>query len=127
MSVQQSALHQPQKALESATKGVAILKAAGKRQNAPGFDLDAAATGLIIVMPARLREPSLAVEFAERMVEKSHHQKPGFLLTLAQAYRISGQPEKARATAWEGLALLPSATNTVPSRVRKQLQAELAE
>jgi serine/threonine protein kinase len=127
MSVQQSALHQPQKALESATKGVAILKAVGKRQNAPGFDLDAAATGLIIVMPARLREPSLAVELANRMVEKSHHQKPGFLLTLAQAYRMSGQAEKARAAANEGLALLPVATTTVPSRVRKQLQAELAE
>jgi len=125
ISVQQSALHQTQKALESAAKGVAILKAVGKQQNAPGFDLDAAATGLIIVMPTRFREPTLAVEFAERMVEKSHHQKPGFLLTLAQAYRAAGQPVKARAAAKEGLALLPTATTTVPSRIRKQFQAEL--
>ena len=61
------------------------------------------------------------------MVEMSHHQKPGFLLTLVRAYRAAGQLEKASAAAKEGLALLPVQTpTTVPSRIRKQLQAELA-
>jgi hypothetical protein len=75
-------------------------------------------------MPERLRDPPLAVEYAQRMVDMSHHRKPGFLLTLARAYRAAEQPEKARAAAAEGLALLPA---TARSRVRKQLQAELAE
>jgi hypothetical protein len=98
----------------------------GKQQDAHGVDLDAVATGLTIVMPARLRDPQLAAECAERMVEMSHHRKPGFLLTLARAYRAAGQPQKAREAAKEGLALLPTATAaTVPSRIRKQLQAEL--
>ena len=111
-----------------AAKGVAILKAVGKQQNAQGFDLDAVATGLSVAMPERLRDPPLAVEYAERIVNMSHRQKPGFLLTLAQAYRAAGQPEKARAAAKEGLALLPAATPaTVPSRVRKQLLAELVQ
>ena len=115
-------------ALEVAAKGVAILKAVGKQQNAQGFDLDAVATGLSVAMPERLRDPPLAVEYAERIVNMSHRQKPGFLLTLAQAYRAAGQPEKARAAAKEGLALLPAATPaTVPSRVRKQLRAELVQ
>ncbi len=127
MSLQQQALHRTQGALDLATRGVALLKAVGKRQDAQGFDLDSAATGLTIVMPARLRDPQLAVEYAQRMVDMSHHRKPGFLLTLARAWRAAGQPEKARAAAAEGLALLPAATPaTVPSRVRKQLQAELA-
>ncbi|MBZ5687492.1 MAG: protein kinase [Acidobacteriia bacterium] len=127
ISRQQLALHQTQGTLELATKGVAILKAVGKDQNAHGVDLDAVATGLTMVMPPRLRDPQLAAECAERMVEMSHHQKPGFLLTLARSYRAAGQPEKARAAAKEGLALLPASTAaTVPSRIRKQLQAELA-
>jgi predicted Zn-dependent protease len=127
ISRQELARHQTKGALDLATKGVAILKAVGKDQNAHGGDLDAVATGLTMVMPPSLRDSQLAVECAERMVEMSHHQKPGFLLTLARAYRAAGQPEKARATAKEGFALLPAATAaTVPSRIRKQLQAELA-
>ncbi len=38
----------------------------------------------------------------------SHGKTPSRLLTLAQAYRASGQMEKSRATAKEGLALLPA-------------------
>ena len=42
--------------------------------------------------------------------------------------RLRAELEKARAAALEGLALLPDATpTTVPCRVRKQLQAELAQ
>jgi hypothetical protein len=77
-------------------------------------------------VPVELRDTRLAVECAQRMVELSHHRRPGYLLSLACAYRSAGQPAKARATAAEGLALLPS-NATAPSRVRKQLQEELAE
>ena len=128
ISLQQRALHRTEGNLELAAQGVAMLKAVGKHPNAQGFDLDAVATGLTIVMPVGLRDTQLAVEYAERMVDKSHRRKPGFLLTLARACRAAGQREKARAAAREGLALLPPATPaTVPSRVRKQLQAELVE
>ncbi len=128
MSVQQSALHRTKEALESATKGVAILKAVGRQENAQGFDLDAVATGLTIVLPVQFRNPQLAVQCAERMVQMSHHRKPGFLLTLARAYHAAGQPEKAHAAAREGLSLLSAATPAaIPFRIRKQLQAELAE
>jgi hypothetical protein len=105
-----------------------MLKDAGKLPNAQGSDLDSVATGLTIVLPERLRDPRLAVEYARRIVEMSHHRKPEFLHTLARAYRAAGQPEKARASAREGLALLPPATTaTVSSRIRKQLEAQLAE
>jgi serine/threonine protein kinase len=124
MSLQQGALHNTPEAQELAAKGVALLKEVGQRQNAQGFELDSAATGLIIVEPVRLRDPGLAVELAERMVESSHHQKAGFLLTLANSYRAAGQVDKARQAAKEGLALLPAPTAaTVASRIRKQLRA----
>jgi tetratricopeptide (TPR) repeat protein len=128
MSLQQRALHRTEGTPELAAKGVAILKAVGKQQSGQAYDLDDVATGLTVVMPERLRDPRLAVECARRMVDMSHRRKPGFLLTLARAYRAAGQPDKARAAAAEGLALLPAPTPaTVPCRVRKQLQAELAD
>ena len=128
MSIQQTVLHgADEEALVSAEKGLAILKAVAEEQNIQGFDLDAVATGFTIVIPIHLRDSQLAVDCAERLVEMSHHQKPGFFLTLARAYLAAGNAEKARATAREGLALLPPATPaTITSRIRKQLQAALA-
>jgi tetratricopeptide (TPR) repeat protein len=126
ISRQQRALHRTQGTPEMAARGVAILKAVGSRPNAEGEDLDQVAAGLTIVMPVQLRDPRLAVECSERAVEMSHHRKPGYLLTLARAYRAAGQVEKARAVAKEGLALVRAATAaTVPCRIRKQLQAEI--
>jgi tetratricopeptide (TPR) repeat protein len=128
ISLQQRALHQVEGAMAVAARGVALLKAVGKQPNAQAFDLDAAATGLTIVMPAQLRDPRLAVEYAERLADMSHRRKPGFLLTLAGAYRAAGRREQARAAARQGLALLPAETPaTVPCRVRKQLEAELVQ
>jgi tetratricopeptide (TPR) repeat protein len=125
ISVQQRALHQAKEALDSAARGVAILKAAGKLPNAQDGDLDSAATGLTVVLPLQLRDPGLAIQYAGRAVEMSHRRKPDFLLTLARAYRAAGQPANARAAAKEGLALLPALTPaTILSRIRKQLQAE---
>jgi len=125
---QQWALHRTQGTPELAARGVAILKAVGNQPSAQGDDLDVVATGLTIVVPEQFRDPRLAVEYSERTVETSHHRKPGYLLTLARAYRAAGQAEKARAAAKEGLALLPAATPAaVPCRIRKQLQAESVE
>lgn len=128
MSLQQRALHQTQGTLELAIRGVDILKAVGKQPSAQGFELDAVATGLTIVLPVELRDPRLGVEYAQRTVDLSHHRKPEFLLTLARAWRAANQPEKARAAAAEGLALLPAETPvTVACRIRKQLEAKLVQ
>ncbi len=128
ISRQQWALHQLEGMLDLATRGVAILKAMGKRSNASAYTFDEIATGLTIVQPVQLRDPQFAIECAQRAVEMSHHQKPGFLLTLARAYHAAGRPEKAHAAAKEGLALLPAITPaTVPCRIRRQLQAEAVE
>ena len=43
------------------------------------------------VEPASLRDPQFAASCAERAVALSHRQSPSALLTLAQAYRASGQ------------------------------------
>ncbi len=127
-SLQQGARHQSGESLELAERGVRVLKHVGEQKDAQGFHLDQVATGLLIVVPQHLREPALAVKYAERIVEMSHRRKPSYLLTLASAYRANGESAQAREAAREGLALLPPSTPaTVPSRVRKQLEAEAAK
>lgn len=123
---QQHALHRPEGSLELAQKGLAILTEVAGRPDALAYQLFDAANGLIDVEPESLRQPALAVKYAERIVADTDYRNPEFLLTLAKAYRADGQPAKARATAKTGLALLPSQTSaTVMSRVRKLLTAEL--
>jgi tetratricopeptide (TPR) repeat protein len=128
MGRQQRALQHPEGSMELAQKGIAILKEVASRPGAQSYQLFDAANGLITVEPVELREPALALKYAERTAEMSSRRNPEFLLTLADAYRAGGQPAKARAAAEEGLALLPPETSsTVMSRVRKLLHAQIDE
>jgi eukaryotic-like serine/threonine-protein kinase len=125
---QQHALQERRESLESSQKGLGILKEVASRPDVQLYQLFDAINGLITVEPAELREPDLAVKYAERIVEASSRHNPEFLLTLAEAYRAAGQSAKARTAAEEGLSLLPPETSlTVMSRVRKQLHTQLDE
>jgi hypothetical protein len=85
--------------------------------------LDQAANAFLTVQPAALRDARIAVSCAEREVALSHSREPSKLLTLAQAYRASGQMERSRATAREGLALLPPPQpGSVKPNIRKLLE-----
>ncbi|WP_109487088.1 serine/threonine-protein kinase [Occallatibacter savannae] len=123
---QQRALHLENGSLDVEQRGLTILKEVAQRPDAQAYQLFDAANGLITVEPPSLREPALAVKYAERIVERSSYHNPEFLLTLANAYRANGETEKARAAAKRGLELLPPETSTtVMSRVRKLLRAQL--
>jgi len=123
---QQLARQRPKESMELARKGLAILKEVARRPDVQAYQLFDAANGLITVEPVELREPDLAVKYAERIVEASSRRNPEFLLTLAEAYRAAGQSAKARAAAKDGLSLLPPETSvTVVSRVRKLLHTQI--
>jgi tetratricopeptide (TPR) repeat protein len=121
----QSALHTSEDVGALAKKGIATLRdIAGKDQASPMI-LDQAASAFLRAEPASLRDPGFAVACAERAVALSHGKKPSLLLTLAQAYRASGQMEKSRAAAAEGLALLPALPpGSVKANIRKLLENE---
>jgi tetratricopeptide (TPR) repeat protein len=118
-------LHGPGDGAELAASGLEALRASAGAGDATVQTLDYASSANRTVLPLRLRNPALAVQFAERLVSLTRRQKPLFLLSLAQACRAAGRPEQARSTAMEGLALLPplrpGATRT---RLRRLLEVE---
>jgi len=87
--------------------GLATLKELANNEQASPTVLDIALRTILRAEPDSLRDPRLAVAWAERGAALSHRKTPSWLLSLAQAYRASGQIEKSRATANEALALLP--------------------
>jgi serine/threonine protein kinase len=121
----QSILHSDGDSRTMTAKGIASLKDLSRNNITSPTILDMAASDLLIVEPVSLRDPWFAVDCAERAVNLSHRKKPSMLITLAQAYRASGQTEKSRETAKEGLALLPaSQPGSVKPRIRKLLEAQ---
>jgi eukaryotic-like serine/threonine-protein kinase len=111
-----------------AAQGLAALRQAAMAPDATPQTLDLASSALLKALPLRLRDPALAQAFAERMVAQTHRRKAVFLLSLAQALHATGQRERARATAREGLALLPPPRPGTPrTRTRILLEAELEE
>jgi tetratricopeptide (TPR) repeat protein len=122
----QSILHIPGDSGATAKKGIASLEELARKDQASSTILDMTASDLLMVKPASLRDPQFAVACAERAVALSQRKQPTYLLTLAQAYRASGQTEKSIATAREGLALLPAPQQgSVKPRIRKLLEIQL--
>jgi tetratricopeptide (TPR) repeat protein len=110
---------------ELSKKALAALKEVAEKGQASPMVLDQAANAFLTVEPASLRNPQFAISCADREVAMSHGKLPSRLLTLAQAYRASGQVEKSRATAKEGLALLPTPQpGSVKPHIRKLLEIE---
>jgi tetratricopeptide (TPR) repeat protein len=110
---------------ELAKTGTATLRSAASQQQASTMVLDFAVRSLLQAEPASLRDPRLALSYAERGVALTHRKTPEWLLLLAQAYRSTGQIDKAQKTASEGLTLLPAWQHGTPkSRIRKLLELE---
>ncbi len=116
---------------ESQSKaGLSVLRSIVEKDKASSMVLDRAVTALLNAEPTSLRDPKLAVAWSERGVALTHRKVATWMLSLAQSYRASGQADKARATAKEGLALLPNQQPGDPksgepkSWIRKLLEAE---
>jgi tetratricopeptide (TPR) repeat protein len=121
----QTELHQAGDSAAIASKGIATMRELAMKAQASPMILDQAADAFIRVQPASLRDPQFALACAQRAVALGHGQRPSDLLTLAQAYRASGQIDKGRATARQGMALLPAIQpGSTKPRIRKLLEKE---
>lgn len=87
--------------------------------------LDQAADALLHPEPASLQDPQFALSCVLQEIASSHAKEPSMLLTLAEAYRATGQIDKGRAAAREGLALLaPLQPGGAKPRLRKLLEIQ---
>ena len=126
LATTQSILRIPGDSNALAKAGLAVMRNSAKKDQASPLTLEQAAENFLKVEPASLSDPQFAVSCAERAVALSHRKVPVKLLTLAQAYRASGQVGKSRATAREGLALLPATQpGSVKPRLRKLLEIQM--
>ena len=104
---------------------LAELKTDAARDKASPMVLDLVVTAFLRVEPSSLREPAYALAQAKRGGDLTHHKSPDWLLSLSEAYQADGKQAEARATAEEGLALLPPAgSDGETSRLRKLLQMQ---
>ena len=105
--------------------GLAVVKRFAAKEQVSARNLDLAVAALLKVEPASLKDPKLAVNWAEHGVVLTHRKRANFFLELAQAHRADGQPEEAIVAAKEGLSLLPPIKPGDPiARVRKLLEIE---
>jgi hypothetical protein len=121
----QSSLRGAGASQELAKTGIASLKSLASKDQASPTVLEQAANDILKVEPASLKDPQFALSCAERAAALTHRKTPSIMLTLAQAYRATNQVDKSRATANEGLALLPAwRTGTAKSGTRKLLEIQ---
>jgi tetratricopeptide (TPR) repeat protein len=106
---------------------LATLRAAAVRDKASPLQLDLAFHAFTEARPASLRDADFALHCAEQGVALTHRRSPAWLLSLAQAYRMTGDTVKAGAVANEGLALLPNPSANIGFRLRKLMDAEVHE
>ena len=110
---------------ELARTGVATLKSLASKEQVSPTVLEQAAYDILKVEPASLKDPSFALSCAERATALTHRKTLSIMVTLAQAYRATGQIEKSRATANEALAKLPTLLpGAIKPRLRKQLEIQ---
>jgi len=88
------------------------------------MQLDLAFHAFMEAKPDNLRDPAEALHCAERGVALTHRKDPSWLLSLAQAYRASGNSKEAMLSAKDGLALLPNDAADQNFRLRKLLDSE---
>ena len=82
--------------------GLTTLKSLAAKHPDSLWMADFEVAALLSVMPATLRDSSLAISWAEREAILTKRKQPGPLLSVAQAYRSAGQIERARTVANEG-------------------------
>lgn len=99
--------HDPEEA-ETLSKALAVLKSFAIKDGASVRMLNLYVTALIGAGHILPQHQASAITCAEREVALTHRKDTEAILGLAQVYRATGQIEKSRATAREGLALLPS-------------------
>ncbi len=112
-------------ARHDAQQALALLRAGTEQPGAGGEAFNEYAWALVSTEVAAIRDPGLALQFANRAIEKAGSPNPVYLHTLGWAlYRLGHRDEAVKALE-QALKTLPPAASGPAVGLRRQIEADL--
>jgi eukaryotic-like serine/threonine-protein kinase len=113
-------------ARRDALRAIALLRAGTEQPGAGGEAFNEYAWALVSTDVPEVRNPSLALEYATRAVERAGSPNPVYLHTLGWAHYRLGHKADAIRTLEQALQTMPAATSGPAVGLRRQVEADLA-
>ena len=105
---------------------IMLLRTGTEQPGAGGEVFNEYAWALVSTEVEDIRNPSLALEYATRAVERAGSPNPVYLHTLGWAHYRLGHKDEAVQTLEQALKTLPAATTGPSVGLRRQIEADLA-
>ena len=113
-------------ARQDAQHALALLRAGTEQPGAGGEAFNEYAWALVSTEVEDLRNPALALQYANRAIERAGSPNPVYLHTLGWAHYRLGHKEEAVKTLEQALKTLPAAASGPAVGLRRQVEADLA-
>jgi non-specific serine/threonine protein kinase/serine/threonine-protein kinase len=113
-------------ARRDALRAIALLRAGTEQPGAGGEAFNEYAWALVSTEVPEARNPSLALQYATRALERAGSPNPVYLHTLGWAHYRLGRKADAIRTLEQALQTMPAATSGPAVGLRRQVEADLA-
>ena len=113
-------------ARQDAQQALALLRAGTEQPGAGGEAFNEYAWALVSTEVEDIRNPALALQYANRAIERAGSPNPVYLHTLGWAHYRLGHKEEAVKTLEQALTTLPPAASGPAVGLRRQVEADLA-
>lgn len=113
-------------ARQDAQQALALLRAGTEQPGAGGEAFNEYAWALVSTEVEDIRNPGLAVQYANRAIERAGSPNPVYLHTLGWAHYRLGRKDEAVRTLEQALKTLPPASTGPAVGLRRQIEADLA-
>ena len=113
-------------ARQDAQQALALLRAGTEQPGAGGEAFNEYAWALVSTEVEDIRNPALALQYANRAIERAGSPNPVYLHTLGWAHYRLGHKDEAVKTLEQALKTLPPAASGPAVGLRRQVEADLA-
>jgi non-specific serine/threonine protein kinase/serine/threonine-protein kinase len=113
-------------ARRDAERALALLRRGTEQAGASGEAFNEYAWALVSTEVEGVRNPRLALEYAQRAIERAGSPNPVYLHTLGWAHYRLGHKDEAVRTLEQALKTLPPATSGPAVGLRRQIETDLA-
>jgi tetratricopeptide (TPR) repeat protein len=121
------AIERPAEARRDALRAIDLLRIATERPGAGGDAFNEYAWALVSYVPEDVRQPRIALDYAQKAVAKAGSPNPVYMHTLGWAQQLTGNRTAAVQTLERALAVLPPNAAGPAVGLRKQIETDLAK